>query len=257
MEQFISIRGCRLHNLKNVDAQFPLGRITVVCGPSGCGKSTLILDTLHGESKRRYLETLSPFAAELLGGRRIIPLDSAEGLPASLAVGPSHGETPAKAYALSISECDATLRALFAAYAKPACPKCGKPMESMSREDIIREIAGMPQGSKLQFLARVEEKRATLDKLSAVFLAQGFTRALADGVSYSLADLTAQEKEITPKEFFIVVDRVIVRENTRTRIAEAVDGVLKLTHGELVLDIGGERKVYSTVPRCPDHGQGS
>ena len=128
MPDFISIRGCRLHNLKNVDAQFPLGKITVVCGPSGCGKSTLVLDTLHGESKRRYLETLSPFAAELLGGRRIIPLDSAEGLPASLAVGPSHGETPAKAYALSISECDSTLRALFAAYAKPACPVCGKPM---------------------------------------------------------------------------------------------------------------------------------
>ena len=255
MPDFISIRGCRLHNLKNVDAQFPLGKITVVCGPSGCGKSTLVLDTLHGESKRRYLETLSPFAAELLGGRRIIPLDSAEGLPASLAVGPSHGETPAKAYALSISECDSTLRALFAAYAKPACPVCGKPMESMSREDMIREIASLPQGSKLQFFARVDaEKRATLDKLSAVFLAQGFTRALADGVSYSLADLTEKEKEIVPLEFFIVVDRVIVRENTRTRIAEAVDGVLKLTHGKLILDINGSRKLFSTVPRCPEHG---
>ena len=255
MSEFISLRGCRLHNLKNVDAQFPLGKITVVCGPSGCGKSTLVLDTLHGESKRRYLETLSPFAAELLGGRRVIPLDGAEGLPASLAVGPSHGEAPAKAYALSISECDSTLRALFAAYAKPACPVCGKPMDSTSREDIIREIAEMPQGSKLQFLARVDsEKRANLDKLSAAFLAQGFTRAMADGVNYSLADLTENEKKIVPKEFFIVVDRVIVRENTRTRIAEAVDGVLKLTHGELTLDIGGQRKVYSTVPRCPDHG---
>ena len=255
MPDFISIRGCRLHNLKNVDAQFPLGKITVVCGPSGCGKSTLVLDTLHGESKRRYLETLSPFAAELLGGRRIIPLDSAEGLPASLAVGPSHGETPAKAYALSISECDSTLRALFAAYAKPACPVCGKPMESMSREDMIREIASLPQGSKLQFFARVDaEKRANLDKLAAVFLAQGFTRAMADGVSYSLADLTEKEKEIVPQEFFIVVDRVIVRENTRTRIAEAVDGVLKLTHGELILDINGSRKLFSTVPRCPEHG---
>ena len=255
MPDFISIRGCRLHNLKNVDAQFPLGKITVVCGPSGCGKSTLVLDTLHGESKRRYLETLSPFAAELLGGRRVIPLDSAEGLPASLAVGPSHGETPAKAYALSISECDSTLRALFAAYAKPACPVCGKPMESMSREDMIREIASLPQGSKLQFFARVDaEKRATLDKLSAVFLAQGFTRAMADDVSYSLADLTENEKKIVPKEFFIVVDRVIVRENTRTRIAEAVDGVLKLTHGELILDINGSRKLFSTVPRCPEHG---
>ena len=255
MQEFISIRGCRLHNLKNIDAQFPLGKISVVCGPSGCGKSTLVLDTLHGESKRRYLETLSPFAAELLGGRRIIPLDSAEGLPASLAVGPSHGETPAKAYALSISECDSTLRALFAAYAKPACPVCGKPMESTSREDMIREIASLPQGSKLQFFARIDsEKHTTLDKLSAVFLAQGFTRALADGVSYSLADLTESEKKIVPKEFFIVVDRVIVRENTRTRIAEAVDGVLKLTHGELILDINGSRKLFSTVPRCPEHG---
>ena len=253
---FISIRGCRLHNLKNVDAQFPLGKITVVCGPSGCGKSTLVLDTLHGESKRRYLETLSPFAAELLGGRRIIPLDSAEGLPASLAVGPSHGEAPAKAYALSLSECDSTLRGLFAKFARPACPICGKPMESQSREEIIREIAGMPQGSKLQFLARVDsEKRTNLDKLAAVFLAQGFTRAMADGVSYSLADLTEAEKKIVPNEFFIVVDRVIVRDNTRTRIAEAVDGVLKLTHGELTLDIGGERKLYSTAPRCPEHGE--
>ena len=254
MDNVISIRGCRLHNLKNVDAQFPLGKITVVCGPSGCGKSTLVLDTLHGESKRRYLETLSPFAAELLGGRRIIPIDSADGLPASLAVGPSHGEAPAKAYALSLSECDSTLRGLFARFAKPACPVCGKPMESQSREEIIKEIAGLPQGSKLQFLARIDEKRATLDKLAAVFLAQGFTRAMADGVSYSLADLTENEKGIVPEEFFIVVDRVIVRENTRTRIAEAVDGVLKLTHGELVLDINGSRKLYSTAPRCPDHG---
>ena len=255
MDKVISIRGCRLHNLKNVDAQFPLGKITVVCGPSGCGKSTLVLDTLHGESKRRYLETLSPFAAELLGGRRIIPIDSAEGLPASLAVGPSHGEAPAKAYALSLSECDSTLRGLFARFAKPACPVCGKPMESQSREEIIKEIAGLPQGSKLQFLARIDEKRATLDKLAAVFLAQGFTRAMADGVSYSLADLTENEKGIVPEEFFIVVDRVIVRENTRTRIAEAVDGVLKLTHGELILDINGSRKLYSTAPRCPDHGE--
>ena len=255
MSSFISIRGCRLHNLKNVDAQFPLGKITVVCGPSGCGKSTLVLDTLHGESKRRYLETLSPFAAELLGGRRIIPLDSAEGLPASLAVGPSHGEAPAKAYALSISECDSTLRGLFAKFARPACPICGSPMESQSREEIIREIAGLPQGSKLQFFAPLPSNGASLDKLSAVFLAQGFTRAVADGVVYSLADLTEAERKIVPQEFFIVVDRIIVRENTRTRIAEAVDGVLKLTHGEIILDIGGERKLYSTAPRCPEHGE--
>ena len=148
-------------------------------------------------------------------------------------------------------------------------------MECQSREEIIKEIAGLPQGSKLQFFAPIDtskqakeipaqagdakknakvQKGTTLDKLAAVFLAQGFTRAMADGVSYSLADLNENEKGIVPEEFFIVVDRVIVRENTRTRIAEAVDGVLKLTHGELVLDINGSRKLYSTAPRCPDHG---
>ena len=280
MLDYISIRGCRLHNLKNVNAQFPLGKITVVCGPSGCGKSTLVMDTLHGESKRRYLETLSPFAADLLGGKRSIPLDSAEGLPASLAIAATRGEAPAKATALSIAECDNALRTLFAAFAKPACPICGAPMISQSREEIIREIAGMPVGTKLQFLAKIEtekgmatpehfdklsasqgrgdnaggksKSRTTLDKLSAVFLAQGFTRAIADGTMYSLADLLPGEKVLTPKEFYIIVDRIIVRENTRTRIAEAVDGTLKLTHSAITLDITGERKFYSTKPCCPN-----
>jgi Excinuclease ATPase subunit len=289
MLDYISIRGCRLHNLKNVNAQFPLGKITVVCGPSGCGKSTLVMDTLHGESKRRYLETLSPFAADLLGGKRSIPLDSAEGLPASLAIAATRGEAPAKASALSIAECDNALRTLFAAFAKPACPICGAPMASQSREEIIREIAGMPVGTKLQFLAKIEtekgmatpehfdklsasqvrgdikvngndnkkaqgKSRTTLDKLSAVFLAQGYTRAIADGTMYSLADLLPGEKVLTPKEFYIIVDRIIVRENTRTRIAEAVDGTLKLTHSAITLDIAGERKFYSTKPCCPNAG---
>ena len=312
MLDYISIRGCRLHNLKNVNAQFPLGKITVVCGPSGCGKSTLVMDTLHGESKRRYLETLSPFAADILGGKRSIPLDSAEGLPASLAIAATRGEAPAKATALSIAECDNALRTLFAAFAKPACPICGAPMVSQSREEIIRIIAGKPVGTKLQFLAKIEtgnaematpspyadldhvrakalsgqreqvrgdikangkdkkkaqsksrtnddkrtnqESRTTLDKLSAVFLAQGFTRALADGTMYSLADLLPGEKILTPKEFYIIVDRIIVRENTRTRIAEAVDGTLKLTHSAITLDIAGERKFYSTIPCCPNAG---
>ena len=278
MLDYISIRGCRLHNLKNVNAQFPLGKITVVCGPSGCGKSTLVMDTLHGESKRRYLETLSPFAADMLGGKRSIPLDSAEGLPASLAIAATRGEAPAKATALSIAECDNALRTLFAAFAKPACPICGAPMVSQSREEIIREIAGMPVGTKLQFLANIEtgndkeipgqagndinvagndkksKNRTTLDKLSAVFLAQGYTRAIADGTMYSLADLLPGERVLTPKEFYIIVDRIIVRENTRTRIAEAVDATLKLTHSAITLDIGGEREFYSTIPCCPNAG---
>ena len=250
---FISVRGCRLHNLKNVDAQFPLGSVTVVCGPSGCGKSTLVLDTLHGESKRRYLETLSPFAADFLGGCRVIPLESAENLPASIAVEACHGETTTKSYALSLSECDAPLRTLFAPLATPACPICGKPMEMTSREQIIQAVAQMPTGSKIQFLATVETKKQNLDKLSALFLSQGYTRAMADGETVSLGDLTEEQKKVRPKVFQIVVDRVIVRENSRTRIAEAVDATLKLTHHKVALLTENGVAEYSTVPHCKDH----
>ena len=250
---FISVRGCRLHNLKNVDAQFPLGSVTVVCGPSGCGKSTLVLDTLHGESKRRYLETLSPFAADFLGGCRVIPLESAENLPASIAVEACHGETTTKSYALSLSECDAPLRTLFAPLATPACPICGKPMEMTSREQIIQAVAQMPTGSKIQFLATVETKKQNLDKLSALFLSQGYTRAMADGETVSLGDLTEEQKKVRPKVFQIVVDRVIVRANSRPRIAEAVDATLKLTHHKVALLTENGVAEYSTVPHCKDH----
>ena len=247
---FISVRGCRLHNLKNVDAQFPLGSITVVCGPSGCGKSTLALDTLHGESKRRYLETLSPFAADLLGGCRVIPLDSAENLPASIAIGASHGEASTKSHALSLAECDAPLRALFAPLAMPACPVCGEPMVMTPREQIIREVAQMPLGSKIQFLAPIEAKKQNLDKLSALFLSQGFTRGMADGETVSLGDLTEEQKSARPKSFQIVVDRIIIRENSRTRIAEAVDAAFKLTHHKVTILTEKGPMEYSTVPQC-------
>ena len=250
---FISVRGCRLHNLKNVNAQFPLDSVTVVCGPSGCGKSTLVLDTLHGESKRRYLETLSPFAADFLGGCRVIPLESAENLPASIAVEACHGEATTKSYALSLSECDAPLRTLFAPLATPACPVCGKPMEMTSREQIIQVVAQMPTGSKIQFLAPVDTKKQSLDKLSALFLSQGYTRALADGETVSLGDLTEKQKKVRPKIFQIVVDRIIVRENSRTRIAEAVDATLKLTHHKVTLLTEKGVVEYSTVPHCIDH----
>ena len=249
---FISVRGCRLHNLKNVDAQFPLGSVTVVCGPSGCGKSTLVLDTLHGESKRRYLETLSPFAADLLGGCRVIPLESAENLPASIAIEACHGETTTKSYALSLSECDAPLRTLFAPLATPACPICGKPMEMTSREQIIQNVAQLPVGSKIQFLATMDTDRQNLDKLSALFLSQGYTRAIADGTTVSLGDLTEEQKKAKPKSFQIVVDRIIVRENSRTRIAEAVDATLKLTHHKVTLLTESGTLEYSTVPHCKD-----
>ncbi|MCI5600896.1 MAG: ATP-binding cassette domain-containing protein [Hallerella porci] len=253
MDSEISLRGAHLRNLKKLNADFPVGKITVVCGPSGCGKSSLVMDVLHGESRRRYLETLSPFALKILGGRTNIPLDSADGLRPSIAISASRGDAPAKSSPLSISECEFPLRILWAALANPACPICGKPMTCDTRENIIVKICELPLGSRLQFLAAVEVKNLSLDAISATLLSQGYSRVIADGKSYSLDALRAEEKLLVPQEIFVVLDRVIIREGVRTRIAEAVDATLRFSHTKVILDLGSERKIFSTIPFCAEH----
>lgn len=254
MEHSISLRGVRLRNLKNVDVDFPIAKISVVCGPSGCGKSTLVMDVLHGESRRRYLETLSPFALKILGGNANIPLDAAEGLRPSLAISASRGDAPSKSTPLSLSECESPLRIIWAALAKPACPKCGKPMQSETREDIIAEICNYPENSRLQFLSKIETGKLTLGEISTTLLSQGYARIIADGESLSLGDLTREDRAKKPKELFVVLDRIIIRQGVRTRIAEAVDATLRFSHTRITIDDGKSRKEFSTVPVCLEHG---
>ncbi|HHX14705.1 MAG TPA: ABC transporter [Fibrobacter sp.] len=253
MDRMISVRGARLHNLKSINADFLANAINVVCGPSGCGKSTLVLDTLHGESRKRYLETLSPFALRVLGGKPFIPIDSASGLSPSIAIGASRGDAPPKSYAYTIANSDDAFHRLWAYAAKPTCPTCLKPMTSFTREEIVSQIAALPLSTRLQFLAPIETQDKSLDSLAAVFLSQGYPKALADGIIVSLSDLSTTEKNTIPKRFSLIIDRVIIRENTRTRIAEAVDACFRFTHSLLELDIEGKSVFYSTIPRCAEH----
>lgn len=253
----ISLRGVRLRNLRNVDVDFPVGKITVVCGPSGSGKSTLVMDILHGESRRRYLETLSPFAVKVLGGRTNIPLDFAEGLRPSLALTASRGIASPKSSPLSLSECDAPLRILWAAFASPACLVCKRPMQSFSREEIILQVCRYPAGSRLQFLADIEPKSLNLGSIAPGLLSQGYSRILADGQNLSLGDLTETEKTLVPKELFVVLDRIVLREGIRTRIAEAVDASLRFTHSRVTVDDGNCRRIFSTIPYCAEHRMSS
>ncbi len=253
MASFISIHGAYLHNLKKVHAKFKLNAINVVCGPSGCGKSSLVLDTLHGESRRRYLESLSPFALRVLGGNPYIPIESATGLLPSIAISATRGEASEKSKAYTIANIDEALHRIWAHLAKPTCPTCDKPMQSFTREEIITQIANLPVGSRLQFLAPIETKQKKIDSLASVFLAQGYTRALVDQQNISLADLSESEKELIPQKFFLVIDRIIIRENTRTRIAEATDACLKITHTLLAVHFDDRMLFYSTEPWCPEH----
>ena len=246
----ISLRGARLHNLQNIDACFPKNAITVVCGPSGCGKSSLAFDTLHGESKRRYLESLSPFALKVLGGKQYIPLRDASGLIPSIALAPSQGDSPAKENALSIASLDDIFHTLWGSIAKPVCPVCMQEMSFQTREEIISKIALMPEKSRIQCIAPINPNKRTLKELASSFLQQGFSRVLADNKPYSLADLHENDFEKIPKNFEIIVDRIIIREGIRTRISEAIDACLKLTHHKIEIDCESERITYSTLPIC-------
>lgn len=252
--EMISLEGVRLHNLKSVQVQFPINQISVVSGPSGCGKSSLVLDVLHGECRRRYLETLSPFALRLLGGRLNIALDLAKGLRPSLAIEAGRGNAPAKSTALSISECENPLRTLWASLASPACPHCGKSMQSTSREEIIRTVSSLPEGSKLQFLAWIPIEKRNLGELSSLYLAQGFSRALINGDSVSLGDLSPKEKKTVPESFYIITDRIIVRHSLRTRIAEAIDTTTRLTHSLVHFENQNQISFFSLLPYCSEHG---
>ena len=251
--EFVSVYGARLHNLQNINVQFPVGQISVVCGPSGCGKSTLVLDVLHAESRRRYLETLSPSALQLLGGPRHIPVDAIQGLRPSIALENDSGTPVAKATVATLCEIAPILRTLFASVAKPACPQCGFPMESHSIRSAIQELAALPSGTRLQIIAPVLVHDRTLEELASTYLSQGYTRALSNGSPLSLDSITPQQATEIPKQFSLVVDRIIVKDNQRTRLSEAIDSALRISLDQFEAEINGANRYFSLAPRCPTH----
>lgn len=254
MPSFISIRGARLHNLQNVNADFPVGQISVVCGPSGCGKSSLVLDVLHAESRRRYLETLSPSALQLLGGPRSIPVDAIHGLRPSIALTSDAGQPLPKATVASIAEIAPMLRVLWAALARPACPQCGRPMQSHTATQLVQQLSAFAEGTRMQVLAPVTAAGRTLGELARTYLAQGYTRSLADNQPTALDAITAAQENLIPLAFHIVVDRIIIKSNQRTRLSEAIDAALRVSGDHFEIDANGQRLLYSTTPRCPEHG---
>ena len=251
---FIGILGARLHNLRQVDAQFPVGKISVVCGPSGCGKSTLVLDVLHAESRRRYLETLSPSALQLLGGPRNVPVDAIHGLRPSLALGSDDGSLPPKANVASLADMSPLLRTLWCAMATPVCPHCQAPMRANSAQEMVTALASCQDGARLQILSPIPVMGRSMGELGASCLAQGFMRGMADGNAISFDAPSMDSAAIVPAEFLVVIDRIVAKPNQRTRLSEAIDTALRIGNGLLIADINGERRTYSTTPRCPQHG---
>jgi len=243
VKDFIEVYGARENNLKSIDVKIPKNSLVVVTGISGSGKSTLAFNTLYAEGQRRYIESLSSYARQFLGRVGKPDVDKIEGLTPAIAIDQKTTSKNPRSTVGTITEIYDYLRLLFARVGKQHCHKCGKPISSMSASDIITEVMRLPTGAKLIILAPlVKEKKGTFADLIESLRAKGFVRAMIDGVMVRLDDEIelSKTKKHTIKA---VIDRVVVKDESKERIAQDVEKALNLSYGEVEIEVINYKEV--------------
>jgi len=237
----IVVEGAQQHNLKNVTVEMPRDKMTVCCGPSGSGKSSLALDTVYAEGQRRYIESLSAYARQFLGQMQKPRVEHVSGLSPAISIEQKTTSKSPRSTVGTVTEVYDYLRILYARLGQPYCPACQIPVGTQTADQIIDSILAMPDGTKLYLLAPLERKgQEKYETLWEEVRKAGFVRLRVDNKSYNVED--APEIDHRRKHLVeVVVDRVIVRPNQRTRIADAV---------EMGLDLG---KGYLHVARVDDN----
>ncbi len=233
----IKVFGAREHNLKNINIEIPKNSLVVITGISGSGKSTLAFDTLYAEGQRRYIESLSSYARQFLDRVGKPDVDKIEGLTPAIAIDQKTTSKNPRSTVGTITEIYDYLRLLYARVGKQHCHQCGKPISQMSAADIIEQVQKLPQGAKIVMTAPlIREKKGTFSDLLESLVAKGYVRAMIDGVMVRLDDEIelSKTKKHTIK---VVIDRVVVKEENRQRIAEDVEKALKESYGELEIEI--------------------
>jgi excinuclease ABC subunit A len=248
----ISIRGAREHNLKGVDIDLPRDRLVVVTGLSGSGKSSLAFDTIYAEGQRRYVESLSAYARQFLEQMQKPDVESIEGLPPTISIEQRSGHATPRSTVATITEIYDYLRLLFARVGEPYCYKCSRPIEQQTTEQVVEDILGMPEGTRLSLLAPlVRGKKGHHKDVFARVRREGFVRVRVDGQVMDLKDVLTLDKN-RKHEIEVVVDRLEVdRSQGRRRLADSVETALKLGEGLLLAVREGGEKLYSTLYACP------
>jgi excinuclease ABC subunit A len=239
----IIIKGARENNLKNIDIEIPKNQLVVMTGVSGSGKSSLAFDTIYAEGQRRYVESLSAYARQFIGNVEKPDVDSIEGLSPSISIDQKTTNKNPRSTVGTITEIYDFLRLLFARIGVPYCPKHHIPITSQSIDEMTNKIMDLESGTKLEILAPIVrgEKGAHKDLLDTL-RTDGFTRVRVNGTMYGLEEEIKLEKNIKDN-IEVVVDRVVVREEERSRIFEAIETSTKLASGLVLIHIIGKEEI--------------
>ncbi|MDZ7316502.1 MAG: excinuclease ABC subunit UvrA [candidate division KSB1 bacterium] len=251
----IIIKGAREHNLKNIDVEIPRNKLVVITGLSGSGKSSLAFDTIYAEGQRRYVESLSAYARQFLGLMEKPDVDYIEGLSPAVSIEQRTTAKNPRSTVGTVTEIYDYLRLLFARIGVPYCYQCGKKIERQTVQQIVDAVLGLPEGTRIQILAPiVRGRKGEYKDIFAEAKRDGYVRVRVDGEMRELEEEIVLDKQ-RKHNIEIVVDRLIVKPDIKSRLTDSVETALKLAGGLLLVDIPGERELlFSEKFACVDCG---
>ena len=256
MQDKIVIKGAKEHNLKNINIEIPRDKLVVITGLSGSGKSSLAFDTLYAEGQRRYVESLSAYARQFLGLMEKPNVESIDGLSPAISIDQKTTSKNPRSTVGTVTEIYDYIRLLYARIGVPYCPNCGKKIEKQTIDQIIDSILELEEGTRIQVLAPiVRGRKGEFVKQLEQFEKEGFVRARIDGEVVELSeDIQIDRKKKHNIE--LIVDRLVIKDDIRSRLTESVETALKYANNIVIIDDNTHKKemLFSQNYACPDCG---
>ena len=255
MEKNLTVKGAKVHNLKNVNVEIPRDKLVVFTGLSGSGKSSLAFDTIYAEGQRRYMESLSSYARQFLGQMDKPDVESIEGLSPAISIDQKTTSKNPRSTVGTVTEIYDYLRLLYARVGVPHCPVCGKEIKTQTVDQIVDKVMELADGTKFQVLAPIAKgKKGEFKKELEHASKSGYVRARIDGIIYDLSEDIKLEKNIK-HNIEIIVDRLVMKRDIASRLADSLETAFSITDGTvLIAVVDGEEQLYSQNFACPEHG---
>ncbi|MEW6182857.1 MAG: excinuclease ABC subunit UvrA [Bacillota bacterium] len=256
MQKTILVRGARVHNLKNITVSIPRNELTVITGLSGSGKSSLAFDTIYAEGQRRYVESLSAYARQFLGQMDKPDVDGIEGLSPAISIDQKSASHNPRSTVGTVTEIYDYLRLLYARIGQPHCPQCGLPIRQQAVSQMVDRLLALPEGTRVFILAPVVRgKKGEHARILDDARKQGFIRVRVDGVVQELADAEIRLDKNKKHNIEVVVDRLVIKEEAASRLADSFETALRLADGLAVASVmDGEELLFSSRFACPECG---